>query len=75
MSISATGEGPHQKSAKGCLDGVASALSEIPLGEVRTDVMLAHSAKAQAIATAAVAHALLEIGDVLRAAFQESSDG
>lgn len=75
MSASDPGEGPHRKSAKGCLDGVASALNEIPLGEVRTDVMLAHSAKAQAIATAAVAHALLEIGDVLRTAFQEPSDG
>jgi hypothetical protein len=37
--------------------------------------MLAHSAKAQAIATAAVTHTLLEIGDVLRAAFQEPTDG
>lgn len=75
VSTSAPGEGPHRKSAKGCLDGVASALNEIPIGEVRADIMLAHSAKAQAIATAAVAHALLEIGDVLRAAFQESADG
>lgn len=75
MSASAPGEGPHRKSAKGCLDGVASALNEIPIGEVRTDVMLAHSAKAQAIATAAVVHALLEIGDVLRASLRESTDG
>jgi hypothetical protein len=74
MSASVPDEGAHRKSAKGCLDGVASALNEIPLGKVRTDVMLAHSAKAQAIATAAVAHALLEIGDVLRTALKEQAD-
>jgi hypothetical protein len=37
--------------------------------------MRAHSAKAQAIATAAVAHALLAIGDVLRASLREPTDG
>ncbi|WP_328436911.1 hypothetical protein OHA71_06475 [Streptomyces sp. NBC_00444] len=47
----------------------------MPGGNIGTDVMMAHSAKAQVFATAAVAHALLEIGDILRAASRESTDG
>jgi hypothetical protein len=38
-------------------------------------VLLAHSAKAQVFTNAAIVHALLEIGDVLRAAFRERADG
>ena len=72
MSAAARG---HRDHARGCLDDTAKELGAIPTGRVGTDVMMAHSAKAQVVATAAVAHALLEIGDILRAAFQERTDG
>ncbi|WP_327592462.1 hypothetical protein [Streptomyces chartreusis] len=42
---------------------------------MKTDVLLAHSAKAQVFTNAAMVHALLEIGDVLRAALREPTDG
>ena len=60
--------GFHSHQARGCLNATQAALNEAPIGEIRADVLLAHSAKAQAIASAAIAHALLEIGDILRAA-------
>lgn len=74
MSAATPDGGLHRDRAKGCLNDAATELNSMPIGEIRTDVMLAHSAKAQAIASAAIAHALLEIGDVLRAALRESSD-
>lgn len=72
MSAATPQGGFHGKQARACLDGVAAALNEAPIGEIRADVLLAHSAKAQAIA-----HALLEIGDILRAALSgtESKEG
>lgn len=42
-------------------------LKRVPFGHVPPDVMIAHSAKAQAIATIAVAQALLHVADVLGA--------
>ena len=51
--------------AERSLDTVAAELRAIPNGQVRTDVMMAHAAQAQAIATVAVAQALLHIGDLL----------
>lgn len=75
MSAPTPDGGLHRARAKGCLDDTAAALGEMPVGTIKTDVMLAHSAKAQVFASAAIAHALLEIGDVLRAAIRESTDG
>jgi len=70
-----TNDGAHRERVRRCLDKTATELDAIPIGNVGTDVMMAHSAKAQAFASAAIAHALLEIGDVLRAALRESTDG
>lgn len=75
MSAAAPGAGGHRDTADRCLDQTAKELDVMPTGPVSTDLMAAHSAKAQVFATAAVAHALLEIADVLRAAFREPSDG
>ncbi|MFI5808989.1 hypothetical protein [Streptomyces sp. NPDC051561] len=49
------------------IDMAAAELNRMPVGQIRTDVLLAHAAKTQALATIAVAQALLEIGNVLRA--------
>jgi hypothetical protein len=65
MTAAASGAGGHQDTE----------LNSMPTGNIGADVMMAHSTKAQVFATAAVAHALLEIGDVLRAALRESADG
>lgn len=67
--------GFHRKQARACLDSTAAALDEAPTGEIRADVLLAHSAKAQVFASAAIAHALLEIGDILRVNSRGTSDG
>lgn len=75
MSAATPGAMTHRDKARGCLNDTATELGCLPNGQVGTDVMMAHSAKAQVLATAAVAHALLEIGDILRAASQEPSDG
>jgi hypothetical protein len=48
------------------LGQAANGINEIPDGQVRTDAMLAHAAKAQAVAAIAIAQALLYIGDTLR---------
>ncbi|MEU9323206.1 hypothetical protein AB0D91_05240 [Streptomyces canus] len=68
-------DGAHRDKARRCLDTTAKELNAIPNGTVGTDVMMAHSAKAQVFASAAIAHALLDIGDALRAALRESTDG
>jgi hypothetical protein len=60
--------GFHSQQARACLNGAQEALNEAPAGPIDADVLAAHSAKAQVIASAAIAHALLEIGDILRAA-------
>jgi hypothetical protein len=74
VSTPVPGEGPHRRAAKGCLNDTAKCLDEIPIGRVNTDVMTAHAAKSQVFATAAVAHALLELGDVLRATLRGAAD-
>lgn len=73
MSAPVRGDGAHKQKAKGCLDDTAAALDEAPKGEIKADVLAAHAAKAQVFASAAIAHALLEIGDILRAALRESA--
>lgn len=64
----------HGESARACLADTAAALDQAPIGAIKADVLMAHSTKAQVFASAAIAHALLEIGDILRAALQESTD-
>jgi hypothetical protein len=72
VSTPSPGEGPHRRAAKGCLNDTAKCIDAIPTGHVNTDVMMAHAAKAQVFATAAVVHALLDIGDILRTALREA---
>jgi len=74
VSAPLPGEGLHKRAARGCLNDTAKCIGEIPVGRVGTDVMAAHAAKAHVFATAAVAHALLELGDILRAALQGAAD-
>jgi len=66
--------GFHGKQARAFLNATQAALNEAPIGEIRADVLAAHSAKAQAIASAAIAHALLEIGDILRVSRKGPAD-
>jgi uroporphyrinogen-III synthase len=63
--------------AQRALDAAEAEVRSIPVGEVKADVLQAHSVKAQVFTSAAIAHALLEIGDVLRTALAEGvpSDG
>ncbi|MFM9656824.1 hypothetical protein [Streptomyces scabiei] len=67
--------GVSAQNAQRALDAAEQEVRSIPVGEIKTDVLLAHSAKAQVFTNAALVHALLEIGDVLRAAMAESGDG
>ncbi len=62
---------PHRMRAGQCLYAANAELDTLPTGTVRIDEMVAHSAKAQVFASAAMAHALLEIGDILRATREE----
>lgn len=73
--MSAPGRGLPGQNAQRALDVAEQEVRSIPVGEIRTDVLLAHSAKAQVFTNAAIVHALLEIGDVLRAALLERTDG
>ena len=75
MSTATPDRGVSAQNAQRALDAAEEEVRSIPVGEVRTDVLLAHSAKAQVFTNAAIVHALLEIGDVLRAAVDESGDG
>jgi hypothetical protein len=75
MSAPTPRGGFHNEQARACLDSTAAALDEAPIGSIKADVLMAHSTKAQVFASAAIAHALLEIGDILRAALQERADG
>jgi hypothetical protein len=67
--------GVYGQGAQRALDAAEREVQAIPVGEIRADVLAAHSAKAQVFTSAAIAHALLEIGDVLREALQEPNDG
>jgi hypothetical protein len=73
--VSAPDRGLPGQNAQRALDAAEQEVRSIPVGEVKTDVLLAHSAKAQVFTNAAMVHALLEIGDVLRAALREPTDG
>ena len=73
--VSAPDRGVYAQGAQRALDAAEKEVRSIPVGEIRADVLLAHSAKAQVFTNAAIVHALLEIGDVLRAAFRERADG
>lgn len=73
--MSAPDRGLPGQNAQRALDAAEQEVRSIPVGEVKTDVLLAHSAKAQVFTNAAMVHALLEIGDVLRAALREPTDG
>jgi hypothetical protein len=75
MTVPAPGRGVSAQNAQRALDAAEQEVQSIPIGEIKTDVLLAHSAKAQVFTNAAIVHALLEIGDVLRAAFRERTDG
>lgn len=75
MSAATPERGVYGKNAQRALDAAEREVASISVGEIRTDVLAAHSAKAQVFTSAAIAHALLEIGDVLRTAFQERTDG
>lgn len=58
----------YRQIAERSLNQAAQEMNGLPAGQSPTDVVIANAARAQAIATVAVAQALLEIGDVLRTA-------
>lgn len=74
MNTPASEGGAFRSLARQALGHASQELNAMPVGPVPTDEFRARSAKAQAVATIAVAQALIEIGDVLRAAFKESAD-
>lgn len=74
MNGPAPDRGVSAQNAQRALDAAEQEVQSIPVGEIKADVLLAHSAKAQVFTNAAIVHALLEIGDVLRAAFQEAAN-
>lgn len=55
------------------LGQAAEQLDSLPPGQIAAAVMLAGSAKAQALATIAIAQALLDIADVIRAALDDTT--
>ena len=71
MSAATPDRGVSAQNAERALEAAEQEVRSIPVGEVRADVLLAHSAKAQVFTNAAIVHALLEIGDILRAALRE----
>lgn len=75
MSAATPDRGVYGQNAQRALDAAEAEIRTIPVGEIKADVLQAHSAKAQVFTSAAIAHALLEIGDVLRATLRESTDG
>lgn len=75
MSAPEVGRGASAQNAQRALDAAEAEVQSIPVGKIGTDVLLAHSAKAQVFTNAAIVHALLEIGDILREALKERPDG
>lgn len=75
MSAPESGRGVPAQNAQRALDAAEEEVRSIPAGQIATDVLLAHSAKAQVFTNAAIVHALLEIGDILREALKERPDG
>jgi hypothetical protein len=74
MSAPADDERPYRQLARLSLQHSADRLNAIPQGRVDTAEMQCHATLAQAIASLAMAQALIEIGDALRA-LGEQSDG
>lgn len=74
MSASTPNRGAAAQGAQRALDAAEREIRSIPVGEIRADVLLAHSAKAKVFTNAAIVHALLELGDILRMALQEPSN-
>lgn len=74
MNAATSDRGASGQNALRALAAAETELKAIPGGNIGTDVMMAHSAKAQVFADAAIAHALLEIGDVLRAALNTTTE-
>lgn len=64
----------YRELASRTLDEAAKLLNAMPIGQVNAAEISARASQAQAVATVAVAQALLEIGDVLRAAFVRDGD-
>ena len=73
MSAPEPSRGASAQNAQRALDAAEQEVRSIPVGQVATDVLLAHSAKAQVFTNAAIVHALLEIGDILREALKEQA--
>lgn len=74
MSAATPDRGASAQNAQRALDAAEQEVRSIPVGEIKADVLLAHSAKAQVFTNAAIVHALLEIGDILRTGLQGSAD-
>lgn len=68
MSTAAPQEGPYRQLARRSLQQAADALNAMPQGQVNALEIQSRAATAQAIATLAVAQALIDVGDVLREA-------
>lgn len=66
MSAPAPQEGPYRQLARQSLQQAADALNAMPQGQVNFLEIQSRATAAQAIASIAVAQALLEIGDALR---------
>lgn len=75
MSAPTPGRGVSAQNAQRALAAAEGEVRSIPVGEIHTDVLMAHSAKAQVFTNAAIAHALLEVGDVLRVLASRPEDG
>lgn len=56
----------YRQIAEKTLDQAAAEIGKLPTGSTPTDIVIANSARVQALATVAAVQALLEIGDVLR---------
>lgn len=56
----------YRQLAEKTLDQAAVEIGKLPTGGTPTDIVIANSARVQALATVAAVQALLEIGDVLR---------
>jgi Arc/MetJ family transcription regulator len=61
----------HRSDAEGSIFNVQQTLAELQGQRTPTDITIANAARAQAIAMAAVAQALLAIDDTLRATREE----
>ena len=75
MSAAASGRGSYGQNAQRALDAAEAEIRSIPVGEIKADVLQAHSVKALVFTSAAITHALLEISDVLRTALAATIEG